>query len=165
MSFGRRVCASRRVVLAVDLGELSILDPAVDLDKSDLAAYRESLWEMKHITLDGEPTWWTVKPLTRKQIRYAQTFQGDPGGFADFVTRAGLVKVENYLLEGDNGESKAMPPVAVKAESNLGELITDEWMTEVGLQTDLLAGLSTMIQEISEVHLPLPKPSARRTGP
>ena len=169
MALGRRILDRRRVVIAFwqeGTSEALLVDPAVDLDKSDLAAYRKSLWDPGKLVLrDGEqPTWFTIKPLSRRQVRYASTLRHETVEWADFVVRAGLCLVENYQLQKDTGERVQMPTVTVAKEGELGDLITSKWMDEVHLQSDIMTSLAIMIWAISEVHLPLSRPSEPPSG-
>ncbi len=171
MPFGRRILDRRRVVLAVKQKGASapaIVDPSVDLKakKTNLDAYRESHWDCKHLGLreDDRPTYWTIEGLSRKQVRWGRTLGEDSSEFYDFVTRAGLKLVDNYILEKEGGERVPMPAVEVEKSGDLGELITDKWMDTVNLQSNIKVGLAIMIWQISEVHLPLPSASEPQSG-
>jgi len=57
-----------------------------------------------------------------------------------------------------------MPTVTVGKEGELGDLITSKWMDEVHFQSDIMTSLAIMIWAISEVHLPLSRPSEQQSG-
>jgi len=166
--FGRLILDRVRTIIALkQKGEPPILvDPAVDInsEKTNLDAFRESHWDIKHLALSGEPTYWTIKPITRKQMKYAITVRHDEAEFWDFMVRAGLRLVENYTLQKPGGERMPTPAVEVEEVGELGELITTKWMDTVNLQSNVKTALCLMIWQISEVHLPLPKPSEPESG-
>ncbi len=162
---GRRVTGARKVVVAVELPSGgAVVDPAVDIDRSNLAAYRESLWDAKHLNfLDGErPTWFHVQPLTRRQKDACETFA--PRATAAWYLRCALLAIDNYqIVAADGSIIDAAQPERV-ANGAYGLMASEKYIDDLNLPEPHLLAIWLMIRTLSEAQLPLSKPSSTRPG-
>lgn len=165
---GRRACAPRDCVVAFkgkgDSEPLAI-DPAVDLQASDLDAYRESLWDTKHLAYHpGQtPTLLRLQPLTVAQKEASESITGQRKSGA-FWFQCGVTQITNYQVEKPDGSLVELPQVVRREEGRLGWMITDAWMAEANLPAQLLVAVHLMLLSMSEAQLPLSRPSGQPSG-
>jgi len=140
------------------------VDPAVNVDKSDLKAYQESNWDLKHLTiLPGEtPTKFRIQPLMRKQKDATQGMQSRQ--MCAFDIRCAVVEHQNYVTMGDDGETCEVPQPKRKPNGSLGVMAQESWVDKLDLPGEYLHALGFMIRHISEAQLPLSKPSDKESG-
>lgn len=162
---GRRVSGPRKVVVAVELpGGGSVVDPAVDVEHSNLAAYKADLWDPKHLVFrDGErPTWFHVQPLTRRQKDACETFA--PRAAAAWYVRCALLEIDNYqVLNGDGVIAEAPQPERV-ANGAFGLMASDKYVDELNLPEEHLLAVWLMVRTLSEAQLPLSRHSNTPRG-
>lgn len=157
MAIGRRAVGQRRVALALTIEAGVIADPAVDLEQSDLKAYRESLWDTIHLKyLPGErPTLFTIRALTKREKDKAEGLPAREA--AAWLIRCGVVALENYQIMRPDGTTYEAPQPD-------GNPASEKWMDELDLPQSYLFTLAAMIRAISEAELPLPKASVKPCG-
>lgn len=166
---GRKATSNREVVLAVKFGDGDgasiVADGAVDQDHTDFDAYKESLWDMKHVKIaDGEtPTVFTIRPLTKAQKDAVDGIDGSRAK-AQHYLKYGLVDVRGYRLEGPDGKTIDAPRPTHRSNGKLGMVVPDEWFDEVDLPAEHLMALFSMIAYISEAQVPLSKRSRPQSG-
>lgn len=171
--FRRRVVGPREVVIAWRSKSGAIIaDPAVDLESSDLQAYRDAMFSQeareKHIKLlPGEQaTLWTIKPASRKQKRFAVEARSNEYLFSELWVRFSVLRVGNREEVDDAGDVRhlAIQPDRKDRGGELGECASDDWIEQLKLVDDELTGLACMAQHITDPQVPLSKPSGPRSG-
>lgn len=166
MALGRNSCGHIRAAIALNSKRpVELIDPAVDVEASDLDAYWENLFNGQHLALrPGEsPTWVTIKPLTRRQKEAADAAFGERQ-LASWYLRCGLVAVENFYVYGPEGKDTPIQPVAFEDRGPLGQLVTEKWLDEVNFPSIVRNALFYMIAHLSEARAPLSKPSGPPAG-
>ena len=170
MALVRYSTGSRRVAVAIrfdkDDGEpVTLVDPALDYDGTDLEKYEESYYDPAHLTIrDGEePTWFSIKPLTHKQRAHI----GGMSGYDQFLMafRFGVMAVDNYYSENmETGEREIKPKVKRANWSGMGDAVTEGWLREADLITDVIISVGIMVMRISEAAAPLSRGSKPPSG-
>lgn len=162
---GRRVTGPRRVVIAVELpAGGAVVDPAVDVERSNLAEYRASLWDDRHLAFRAgeKPTWFLIQPLTRRQKDACEGFA--PRAAAAWYLRCALLAIENYQVVSAAGEIIDAPQPERVPNGAFGLMATEKWVDELNLPEEHLLACWFMIRALSEAQLPLSKPSATPSG-
>jgi len=164
----RRVVIAASIPVSRDDGgsvDVPLVDMAVDLDASDLKAYRDSLWDTKHLFfVEGEqPTWWTIHPLTRRQKDAAEGMT--PRQRAAFYIRCSVSKVENYPLIEEDGTRAEIAQPKRKQNGSLGIMAQESWVDKLDLPEEYLHAFAHMIRVISEAGDPLASKSEPPSGP
>lgn len=168
---GRQIIGPRRVAIValVDDGSgrnLPVVDDAVDLRAMDIGGYWDSLFAADKLSLkqSEQPSWFTIRPLTM-----AQKLAAPPRAVlflrAGWLVRCGLVRIENYPLQQPDGGELQAPQPDPKTHGKLGDIATEEWLTECGLSEQDILALGAMIEHISEASHPLSRPSGAPRGP
>ena len=138
---GHKIFKPARVVLPM-------VDPAVDIDQSDVTKYMETFDE-SHLKFDGEPSRFTIRQLTEVQKDFLE-------GLSNTRIRAkqtvafSLQAVTDYLVVDDGGNQVAPPMERRDAHGKLGSMLTDDSMDALGFSTEVLAALHVMIMAFSE---------------
>ena len=164
----RRVVIAASIPVSGDDGGVTnvpLMDPAVDPEASDLKAYRDSLWDPKHLSfVEGDqPTWWTINPLTRRQKDAAEGMKARER--ASFYIRCSVSKVEGYqIMEPDGTISEVSQPKR-KQNGSLGIMSQDSWVDKLDMPEELLHALALMIRVISEAGDPLARKSDAPSEP
>jgi len=153
---GRKAIGSLRVILDID--------PAIV--GGDYDRYRKSFFDEKHLRLDpaNPPTRFLIKQLTDPQKDAVQS-QPHWRARAKMGGRCALLALENYALEKPDGVIEKNHALERKDHGRLGEIITEECFEALNFPAMILGGLYAAIDWISDVHLPLSKPSAPQSGP
>ncbi len=164
MALGRRAARPVKIVMALP-GESGVIDPAIDIEASDLDAYWTSLFDLQHIKIkDGElPTYFTIKPLTRRQKDAVDVLTGEKA-LSSWYIRCSLVKLFNYQIMDSNGKIGDAPHPVIKKHGEVGEIATEDWLDKVCFTTDVKNALCIAIMAISEAKLPLSTPSEQESG-
>ena len=170
MALVRYSTGSRKVAIAIrfdkDDGEpVTLVDPALDYDGTDLVKYEESYYDEAHLTIkDGEePTWFHIKPLTHKQRAHI----GGMSGYDQFLMafRFGVMKVDNYYSEDfTSGERQQKPQVKRSNWSGMGDAVTEGWLKDADMITDVIISVGIMVMRISEAAAPLSRDSKQPSG-
>lgn len=164
MALSKRVTGPRRCVVAFQIpNAVPIIDPAVNLEKSDLVAYKESLWDTKHIRfIEGEsPTWFVIQPITRRQKEASEGLSDSQR--ATWYVRCGLINCENYILYKDDGQEDAGTPDRA-ANGSFGLMVTEDWINRVNFPQDHMLALFLMIHTLSEAQGPTLAASSKPSG-
>lgn len=162
---GKRVCGPRRVVLlSKSVKNGVIADEAIDLAKSKISEYWDSLFGIENIVFkDGsKPTYFTILPMTTAQIRLEP--ESSEIDIASYRVLCSLIKIENYHIVDDAGAESAVTQPDRTAKGQLGEMASEAWLNASGLTSDDILGLSTMIKHISEPQIPFYRPSGKPSG-
>ena len=159
MALGRRICGPRWVVLPYD--------PALDDIKSDFDGYRESLFDIgKVVVRPGEqPSRFKISPLTEKQKRVARAHDTGSHEFAELVFRCGILEVDNYPVQSDDGSTVDPSPPDRLDRGALGESATVEWLNSSRIAHSDIEVLAAMIWRLSEARPLISTASAKRAGP
>lgn len=131
-------------------------DSAVDQDGTDYAKFLEDGCDHQHLKIkEGEkPSVFILRQLTHKQRIAANRFSG--ADQHEYVVKCGLVGVENYVVHLPDGDSRSVPPPERrKINDEIGEQVTDKWLSDSMLTPDDLSLMSMVIVAISEAKLPL----------
>lgn len=159
MSIGRLVIGPRKVVLVAKLdkekpedADQYLADDAVDVTKSDLAAYKESLFNPQHLSFfsDRKPTWFLIRPLTKGEKDGLENLTGQQR--LEKIAKVGLLGVEGFQLRHEDGSITELPALVRKDE----EVSPESWAALELTPTQNVI-LSTMIWHISETSIPLSK--------
>jgi hypothetical protein len=147
MALGRRIFTQTEFIAHED--------DAIDHQKSDYAAYIETLDPKKLAFVEGrEPTRFTIRPLTYEQRQHSETIDAAPSRI-EFLVRCGLVGVKNYLvMSPDGGETELTQPQMAR-EGRFGEIVTRAWLAEANLPWSQQLALATAIGGISDAKRPL----------
>lgn len=115
----RRFHGERRLILGSD--------PAVTAGYSEYYASYYS--DHEKLKLDGEPSVFIIRPLTRRQADVCSSF----GGRAAEVhtLRCGLWGVENLPIVDADGNEQPCPPPKREQIGDLGSVITEGWLDQV----------------------------------
>ena len=134
-------------------------DPAV---KIDIEKYKASLYKEGAELVEGDtPTKFQIQPLTVRQKRSVLAHDFD----ADLVVRCGLVKVENFVLEDEDGKLRAFEqPDRKERHGDLGCCASQEWIDECPIHVGDKRVLAAMIFEITEPDPLSLKPSEQLSG-
>lgn len=170
---GRYKIGPRRVVIAAviqvpgkdgGITDVTIADPAIDLAKSNLAEYKESLYDEKHLAyFEGEkPSYFTIQPLTRRQKDAADGMS--PRQTAAFFIRCAVTAIDGYQIQDAGGAVVDAPQPKRKDNGSLGAMAQESWVDKLDMPTDFLFALSYMIRTISEASPPLSRPSELPAG-
>jgi len=164
MALGRRQTGPRRFVVAVG-GEHAIVDPAVDLEASDLRAYWDSLFDEKHLKyLPGEqPTYWQIQQLAPAQKNHVDSLSGIRVK-AGFVIRAGVLGHQTFTIERDDGSIAPASQPERRDNGKLGWLAPESWLEELNPPAEVLVALMAAIIHLSEAQRPLSRPSGQPSG-
>jgi hypothetical protein len=166
MSLGKRVLRPIKAVIAVPSSKgIEVIDPAIDLENSDIEAYWESLFDIRHITFfPGEqPTWVTMSQMSRKQKDAVDVALGERQA-ASWYIRCAVVDIENYTIIDNNGETIEAPKPDRKNRGRAGEMASEEWLDRMNFPDEHRTALFLMIHHISEAKLPLSMRSEPRPG-
>lgn len=161
---GRRAAKPVKIILADDSKD-GLVDSAVDIENSDLSEYWNSSFDMRHIKLiEGEePTYFLIKPLTRRQRDAADLMSGMKT-LASWYIRCGLVKLYNYHIVNCDGTYTIAPHPVIKNHGEVGEIATEKWLDEVCFTDDVKKILHMAILNVSEAKAPLSVPSDLGSG-
>lgn len=157
MALGKRVLRPIKAVMAIPAGKgIEIIDPAIDVSKSDIEKYWESIFDIKHITFyPGEsPTWFTLTPLTRRQKDAVDVAIGERQA-ASWYIRCSLLSMDNYTIIDSNGKVIEAPQPDRQQRGRAGEMASEEWLDKVNFPAEHRTGLFLIINHISEAQLPL----------
>jgi hypothetical protein len=115
----RRFHGERRLILGSD--------PAVT---AGYAQYHASYYaDHDALTLDGEPTVFVIRPLSRRQADVCSSFGGRA---ADVHTlRCGLWGVEALTIVDEGGSEQPCPAIKREQIGDLGSVITEGWLDKV----------------------------------
>lgn len=163
---GRRALGQRRIIFADETdGGIAVADSAVDVPKSDLKKYRESLYDTSHLVLiPGErPTYFTVRPLTRRQKDAIDGMSTREA--CEWIWRCGMISFENYRIQATDGSEYDAPQPDVVTNGTFGSMASERWIDDVNPPQAHLLPIAAMIRRISEAELPLSKPSVPQSGP
>lgn len=165
MALGKRYTAQKRIVIAMQARFGGLVDPAVDLQKSDLEAYWESDFDPSHLKfIEGEtPSWFTIRPLNRRQKDALDVAVGERSSISWYI-RCASRRVENYTIQQPDGSFVDAPQPTFEKRGDLGEIASEDWLDEVNYPVDLRVALFHCIHKISEPSLPLSVPSRPRSG-
>jgi hypothetical protein len=154
----RKIVGPRWVAIAVQNNDITIIDPAIDLDNSNIKDYEESLFDVKHLkALPGEQwSLFEIKPLTRRQKDALDSYDADAQSRmrAAWAIRCGLTGTKNYQIVANGGSSEIGLP-EIKQNGAMGAMITEGWMDKFDMPELFLYGLASMIRKISEASGPL----------
>ena len=141
---GRRVLGEREIVLPND--------PAVDLEASNLDAYRDSFFDIQHLKIrDGAtPTRWKICPLTVRQRR--RLADEDTYARRELIVRCGLVWITDYALQDESGNAMSIQQPDRQERTGLGVAASEQWLESMHLHQDDLLLLSLGILAISEAR-------------
>ena len=159
MAIGRKVLGIKKVVLAFKNDDESLVaDPAIDLEKSDLVKYADSMYDLKHISFkeNEKPTYFYIQPLTRRQ----KDVVGDLDGLREkayWYIRCSLTKISNYQIIDESGNITEITQPNRKENGSLGLMSSEKYCDELDLPDDYLATLFVMIHGISQASIPLAK--------
>jgi hypothetical protein len=164
MALGRRAAAPVKIVLALD-GEGGLVDPAIDIENSDIVEYWKSMFNIEHIKFHKgqQPTRFLIRPLTRRQRDATDLLTGSEA-MKSWYIRCGIVKLFNYHIMDGKGEVGDAPHPELKKHGEVGEIATEEWLDKVCFTTDVKFLLYTAIYALSEAKLPLSEPSRQESG-
>lgn len=160
------MCGSRRVVLAgCDVSGNLVVDPAVDLDASDLDAYSESMFDPKYLVLkEGtEATYWTITALTMGQ-RDEATRTGTLAGVQAYYIRCGLLDHATWTIEDVDDGSVTNGPQPDRKKHGSDSLASQKWIEDMRFPQDIRTALWSMINTLCEAKRPLSKPSEPPAG-
>ena len=167
---GKYSTGSRKVAIAIkfekDDGEpVTLIDPALDYDKTDLDKYDESYYDPAHLAVveGDEPTWFHLQPMTHKQ----RTHVGGLDGYDKFLMalRFGLTGVDNYYHQDvTSGDKEMVQPVKRNNWSGMGAAVTESWLKDADFFTDLVLSIGIMVLRISEASSPLSRGSNKPSG-
>ena len=162
MALGRRASRSVRMVLAVVDG---IIDPAVDVDKSDLEKYFENDFDENYLKIKTgcEPTYFTIKPLTRRQKDAIDVLAGQRN-IASWYIRCGLKRLENYKIYSHDGGAIDAPQPVIEDHGDIGHIATEKWLDEVSFTIDVRDSLFVCIHQLTEAKVPLLVRSDQESG-
>jgi len=169
MAIVRRIGGPRRVVVAIqaqlDDETVTIADPAVNVERSDLEAYAESGFDMAHITiLDGEsPTYFEIQAMSRRQ-KEASPDEAHPRRVAAWRWRCAVTAHENYIIVDSEGREQQPPQPDRAQNGDLGMMASPKWMDAMDPPAEYLHALSSMISSYSEASGPLPSRSGKPSG-
>lgn len=161
---GRRAFGQRKIVLAWEHDGVYVVDPAIDIDKSDLRQYHESFFDLSHLSIrPGErPTFFSVRPMTRRQKDAIDGLRLREA--ASWVWRCGIVGFENYQILATDGTVKDADQPDAAQNGAFGMMASEKWLDELNLPHIHLATIAMMIRHLSEADLPLSKCSAPPSG-
>ena len=167
---------SRKIVLAAVITvddehggtrDVPLLDPAVDAEKSDLKAYKESHFDTSYLKFyEGEePTYFTIRQMTRKQKDAVETFpENVPRKRAAFYIMCAVERVDNFQITDEDGGIIDLPQPKRKPNGNLGIMAQESWVDKMNLLEGHLHGLAYHIKVFSEASDPLSRPSEPQSG-
>ncbi len=164
MALGRRAAKPTKIVIALP-GEDGLVDPAIDIENSDIEEYWESLFNIEHIKFNKgqKPTYFTIKPLTRRQKDAVDVLTGEKA-LASWYIRCSLIKLYNYHIMDGDGKVGDAPHPAIKKHGEVGEIATEGWLDKVNFSSDVKNVLCLAIMSMSEAKIPLSKPSDPESG-
>lgn len=153
MALGRKAAAATKIVLVVPKG---IIDPAVDLENSDINKYYDSLFDMKYLKIypGQEPTYFTIRPLTRRQKDACDALAGQRN-IASWYVRCGLLKIQNYKIYDENDNPREAPNPVLEKYGDVGEIAPEKWLDEVSFTIDVRDALFICIAKLTEAKIPL----------
>lgn len=154
MAIGHRYLGPRWVVLPTD--------PAVDEKASDAVRYQTSLYKEGLVIKEShKPTRFQISPLTVRQKRYAVAKEFD----TDLIIRCGLVAVENFVVELEDGTiTTARQPDRKDRGGEMGVCASSEWADEFQLHLRDRSTLAGMILAVTEPDPLSCKPSDAQSG-
>ena len=173
---GRVKIGSRRIVIAAyipvptpDGGkkDVTILDPAVDEEASDLKAYKESYFDTSNLVfLEGEePTYFTIRQLTRNQKDAIEVIpESNPRQRSAFYIKCAVERIDGFKIEDEEGNEIDLPNPKRKPNGSLGVMAQDSWVSKLDLPEAYLHGLAWHIKTFSEASDPLSRPSEPQSG-
>lgn len=129
-------------------------DPAIDVEASDFDAYRET-WDVSKVKVkEGQQaTVFVLQQLTDRQ-RDACHRCSDLIDKATLALRYGLVGVEHYYIEDAHGNMTLLEQPK-RVRTDLGEMISQEWMDSARLLLEEKFAVGGTILAITEARPPL----------
>lgn len=151
-----------------DSGEgrtLMIIDPAIDVDRSDLVAYRDSFWDTAHLVVKQgeEPSWFEMVQMTARQLDACDGMSAGSRKRAAWNIRAALRDC-GLKYRDRNGVLRDVQKPKLKENGSFGQMVTEKWMSQVNLPPEIIYGLSHMIQHNTEGLDPLSRSSDTPSG-
>lgn len=166
MALGKRVLRPIRAVIAVPSGRgMELIDPAIDVENSDIDKYWESMFDIKYIAFHpGEsPSWFTFVQLTRRQKDAVDVAIGERQA-ASWYIRCSLINVENYTIIDNLSNITEAPQPDRQSRGRAGEMASEEWLDKINFPSDHRVALFLMINHISEAQPPLLRRSEQGHG-
>lgn len=153
---GRAYTGITRIVIAAPAKFGGLVDPAVDVANSDIDAYWDSGFDLKHIKFfEGQqPSWFTLRPLTRRQRDALDIAFGERSAISWYL-RCGILRVDNYVLVKEDGSRTDIPQPEIEKRGDLGEIATEKWLDEVNFPTEQRIVLFHAINKLTEPSAPL----------
>ena len=96
-----------------------------------------------------------IRQLTDEQKDAIANQGNDHRASARMSIRCGLVGIQNYLVQKEDGSEIEWPQPEMIDDPRLGKIIADKWIRDAGFLTDQLVALYVLIDKFSEAHRPL----------
>lgn len=125
-------------------------DPAIDLYQSDYKNYIFSSFDESYLTFVKVPTKFLIRQLTFMQ----KNLINDIGNIRNKILltiRYSLSGISNYLIETEDS-SRLINTVKTR-NVPLGQMVEENWLEEVGFNSNLLIELSLLILYFSDLCL------------
>lgn len=150
------VCTPKKAILSFDTSIVG----------GDYQAYRESLFDEKHLKLDAgnPPTRFTLRQWTDE---HRDAIAAQPNGYQRIKMgiRCGLLALENYSIKDhDTGETKVQLGIELENAGELGNIISEDALKKLRIIDDWRSALFLLLMDFSNAKLPLSEPSSLEHG-
>ncbi len=157
MALGRKVLAGVSFVMPHDT--------AIDDTKCSYADYMLSLFDVSKLVFkDGEqPTVFKLRQMTHRQVVARDQLDTEIERSV-FSVRCGLTKVENFIVEDEEGNRKNLPPIRYETAGEFGDILAESWLNEAQLGSGNIQLLAMAIEGVSHASPPSLRPSSTPVG-